>query len=212
MNVTVNIAVDGTPLAVHHFPTLPIPDAAGRKVHGVTTYTSAETEAALCAWEWILENRDTKFSADFDAVGTSGMRQVAQQAGRIVHAVWERLDGSQHYHGAFDFDFAPAVLENLPWDRVIDNNRYGDGRYTPSVSALAFIVWSQERANFEHWRQSRRVWTTLATIYSAAAFGCALELDPAQSLGAFRKGEPPTDFVTGVAERQGFSASPVVAI
>lgn len=212
MNVTVNIAVDGTPLAVHHFPTLPIPDAGSHKGHGVHTYTSAETEAALCAWEWILEHRDTKFKADFEAAGTSGMRLVAQQAGRIVHAVWEMLEGAQHYHAPFDFEFAPAVLENLPWDRVIENNRHGDGRYSPAVPALAFIVWSRQRSNFEHPRQARRLWTTLARTYCAAAFGCVLELDPVESYAAFNKGQAPTDFVAKIAERHGIAASPVVAI
>ncbi len=51
-------------------------------------FTDLEMEAALCAWEHLIDQRETPaFEPLFDALGSAGMRLAAIHAGAIALAV-----------------------------------------------------------------------------------------------------------------------------
>ena len=50
-------------------------------------FTKLEVEAALCVWEWCLEQRDGSLRGWFEGEGSASVRQRAMVAGRVWHDV-----------------------------------------------------------------------------------------------------------------------------
>jgi hypothetical protein len=99
---------------------------------------SFEIEAALCVWEWMnLEANVAKFDNLWGDYGTGGMRMSAVQAGLIVNTVYALMEArGLEFTYAYDFDFVPAVLEQLDWPALVDNNQYGKGTLRPDPAPL----------------------------------------------------------------------------
>ena len=209
MNVTVNIAVDGQSYAVHQIPNLP---AGARPTYGVMNYTKSETEAALAVWDWLLEERNGWASTYFDAHGTPGMRRVAMQASRAVEAVWQYLEGEQHFHEPFDFEFVPLAMQALPLDKIVSNAINGDGRYMPETRTVAFSTWKLAEDKFIHWKESRSLWSTIAEAYCAAAYGAILLLTEEDLCAGFKAGTSPTGYVDRLAASMQLGRSPILAL
>lgn len=95
-------------------------------------------EAALCSWEWILEKADDpRIDPHFDGLGSPGMRMVSVQAGQIVLTVYDLMEArGLEFTFSYDFDFVPAVLDQLDWEKLTENNQYGDGTYRPDPAPL----------------------------------------------------------------------------
>lgn len=95
-------------------------------------------EAALCVWEWWQhEDRNELWEKVADGVGSPGMRMVAVQAGQIVLTVYDLMTArGLEFTYAYDFDFVPAVCEQLDWNKLVENNQYGDGSYRPDPAPL----------------------------------------------------------------------------
>ena len=82
------------------------------------------TEAALCLWEAMLEERrvppashwQLAMAEHWGAVGTAAMRLTAARLGRSVIAVWDELpEDWQDEMEPFDSGFVPALLPCIDW-------------------------------------------------------------------------------------------------
>lgn len=101
-------------------------------------FTDLEMEAALCAWEHLIEQRETPtFKPMFDALGSSGMRLAAIHAGAIALAVYEHMEARNiSFSLAYDFSFVPAVLDRLDWTKLIEHRLYAGQPYEPDHKAI----------------------------------------------------------------------------
>jgi len=71
------------------------------------------TEAAMCAWEHVLECRNRGYWRDqIHAHGTASIRLEVAQLGAKIEAAWLACEG---WDAPFDWEFVPALLH-----RVID--------------------------------------------------------------------------------------------
>ncbi|WP_454287209.1 hypothetical protein [Rhizobium arsenicireducens] len=97
-----------------------------------------DIEAALCCWEWLLSpDRDQMWESVADGVGFPGMRMVSVHAGQIVLSVHDLMEArGLEFTYAYDFDFVPAVLEQLDWPTLVENNQYGDRTYRPDPAPM----------------------------------------------------------------------------
>jgi hypothetical protein len=113
-------------------------------------------EAALCAWEQMMEWRfnpaqqaevekePEKFLAhqihmneQWEGIGYAGMRSVATQAGSIALAVYDLMESQgAEFNCAYDWEFIPAVLALLDWKALCDDNQYGAAAYKPNISVI----------------------------------------------------------------------------
>lgn len=129
------------------------------------TYSEFEVDAALCVWEWLLDMNVASHDATpesptystfltirplFENYGYGGMRMSAKQAGLIVAAAF--IEYEKHvpdYDMSFDWDWVPMVCSYLNWEYLVDNNQYGDGKYTPDVEELVAIIIASQAHGLE---------------------------------------------------------------
>lgn len=113
------------------------------------SYTPLEMEAALCAWEWMLEQRDDPLLIGyFEEIGTSGMRHVSMQAGQIALQTYDLMQGEKNYEfsGAYDWEFIPDVLRLLTWSDLIRDNQYNGPPYEPNIDEILTVLISRDKA------------------------------------------------------------------
>lgn len=80
-------------------------------------------EAALCIWEWMLENRDGIPALDktWDEVGTIAMRHAAIGLAPAACTIWDMMSEDEQYACIpYDWGFIPTFAEQVDWDEWID--------------------------------------------------------------------------------------------
>ncbi len=117
-------------------------------------YSDFETEASLCAYEWLLELSTTERATHpkhetvaklFSNYGYSAMRFIAMQAGCIVVELYRHceVNGPEHLIGddsSFDWEFVPLICKHLNWEALAENNQYGKGDWSPEPAEFLAII------------------------------------------------------------------------
>ena len=129
------------------------------------TFTQHQVEAALCAWEWMLDERQGKLSDQFEKLGSAAMRHCSQQAGDIALRVHEHMRAQGYeFIGSYDWEFVPAVLERLDWEALCADNQYNSGIYDPDIAEIFVVILTADKAietdrrffsKEPHWWQER---------------------------------------------------------
>lgn len=123
-------------------------------------------EAALCAWEHILDNHKTALWKEWlEKIGYSAMRHCSMQAGEIALAVFELMEskGFEH-HDAYDWEFVPDVLHLLDWDKLVEHNQYGGPAYEPDLETILATMMANRPDSFvDTWieearREAKKQW------------------------------------------------------
>jgi hypothetical protein len=127
---------------------------------------SLELEAALCAWEHILDNAAHEPWVEWlDGIGYAGMRHCSMQAGSIALTVYELMEakGLEH-HDAYDWEFVPEVVIRLDWDKLVNHNQYAGEAYEPDLEAILADIMKQRPDSFhDRWIEDakaagRKLW------------------------------------------------------
>ncbi len=115
------------------------------KIYG-GQFSHAEVDAAMCVWEWLLEERDddvatinphnSTIDRMFASYGRGGMRGAAIQAGLIIEAVFDEYAKHLEFEYAFDIEFVPMVCRHLDWEKLCDSNQHGMGDWMPDIPTL----------------------------------------------------------------------------
>lgn len=108
--------------------------------HHITdrVYNYVEVETTCCVNEWLLNCKDDNVvDRMFGYYGAFGMRACAMQAAIIVNAVLDAYEKHAEYDEAFDWEFVPMVCRQLDWEKLCDNNQYGDGKWRPDIEQMA---------------------------------------------------------------------------
>lgn len=127
-------------------------NAADGATNPETSYSDLQMEAALCCWEWMLEERSKSpevdaFQREWEAVGSAGMRQCAAVAGAIALKVHDAMTSMGYEHiGAYDWEFIPAVMERLDWVRLVGWVQHNRPPYTPDADNLFGVIYAADRA------------------------------------------------------------------
>lgn len=108
------------------------------KFRDTQSFTPLQMEAALCAWEWMTENREhEKIAPHFAGLGYAGMRQVSIQAGDIACRTYDLMrEKGYEYAGSYDWEFIPAVLLRLDWSKLTADNQFNDEPYEPNIEDI----------------------------------------------------------------------------
>lgn len=108
------------------------------KFRETASYTQIQMEAALCAWEWMCENREHDLLKPFfESLGSSAMRMVSVQAGNIAAQVHDHMDEQGYeFADAYDWEFVPGVLLRLDWTELTEDNQYSGKPYQPDLHAI----------------------------------------------------------------------------
>lgn len=95
-------------------------------------------EAALCAWEWMLENREDQLLEQlWENAGTVAMRHCAMRAGQIGLQTHELMESKQiEFHAPYDWEFIPAVMTHLDWPALVEHDQYKGPAYEPDLEAI----------------------------------------------------------------------------
>lgn len=126
-------------------------------------FTDLQMEAALCAWEHLIEKRETStFAHLFDALGSGGMRLAAIRAGNIALTVYEHMEARNiSFSLAYDISFVPAVLDLLDWPKLIEHSLYAGQPYEPDHKAIFDQILEDMPADF-HEEDPAADWTRRA--------------------------------------------------
>ena len=131
-------------------PDLPTDAALQVRFADTKSFTPYQMEAALCAWEWMLENQSLGESNTelWEGLGASGMRSCSQQAGAIALQVYEHMEQQGYeFIGAYDWEFIPEVLVRLDWRKLSDDNQYARAPYRPDIAALFAAIFAADLAS-----------------------------------------------------------------
>lgn len=177
------------------------------------SFTVLQMEAALCAWEWMCENRDGDLLKDyFEGLGSSAMRHCSMQAGDIALQVHNHMEArSYDFVDAYDWEFVPAVLQKLDWQKLTDDNQYNGEPYKPDIHAIfCALVAADLAANTDPTRRSFQKKTSDLDAYKAA---CRAEAEEQWSYGdlvsdhvervtqAWDADEDPAEFIKWLGEK-----------
>lgn len=140
-------------------------------------FTDLEMEAALCSWEHLIEQRESKTYAPlFDQNGTAAMRTGAIYAGAIALGVYDHMEAQGYaFVEAYDFEFIPAVMDRLDWQKLIAHRLYSGVTYAPSPASIldqlleAMPNAFEKSPSAEQWMQraeaeADRLWSYAALI------------------------------------------------
>lgn len=114
------------------------------------SFTALEVEGALCAWEWMMDNRGRSAVMEewFDRVGSAGMRMCSQQAGAIASRVYAHMEEHGYeFVGSYDWEFVPEVMSRLDWGALCSDNQYSRGVYDPNAADLFVTMLSADLAS-----------------------------------------------------------------
>ncbi|THK34008.1 hypothetical protein EHS39_33060 [Ensifer sp. MPMI2T] len=111
-------------------------------------FNTIQIEAALCAWEWMCENREHDLLKEFfDRLGSSGMRHCSMQAGDIAARVHDHVTAQGYeFINAYDWEFVPEVLRRLDWRALTEDNQYGGPPYEPGIAAIFVTMLAADKA------------------------------------------------------------------
>ena len=111
-------------------------------------FTALQMEAALCAWEWMCENRDGALLKEFfEGLGSSAMRHCSMQAGDIALQVHDHMTAQGYeFADAYDWEFVPSVLLKLDWEKLTDDNQYGGEPYRPDIHAIFLAMYAADKS------------------------------------------------------------------
>lgn len=187
--------------------------------------TSLLLEAALCAFEWMIANRfseDESTAAErdpedfpdwkvalnqtWDGMGWSAMRHMSMQAGAIVLTVWDHMtaSGYEHNGAAYDWEFVPAVMSRLDWEKLADDNQYTGVPYWPDPAPIFAAMLADDPEHFETTETARRtIWMgkARAAAINWWAFPTFADENPETFDAAFKRGDDPEEFVKQEGER-----------
>lgn len=168
------------------------------------SYTRIEVEAALCAWEHMIERRDAEpYASHFEGLGSAGMRSCAIQAGRIAEAVYLQMQ-SDGYELAvsFDFDMVPAVLDQLDWKALTDDNQFNGAPYRPDIEALFDALCEANPDDFYR-ADPKADWmaTAKAECIRQWQYKDLLDDHAERTEAAYQSGEKPAEFVKALGEK-----------
>lgn len=126
-------------------------------------FSDLDMEAALCAWEYMIEQRDSPaFKHLFDSHGTGAMRHAAIHAGAIALSVYSHME-ARHitFDDAYDYTFVPAVIDRLDWIMLIEHRLYAGQPYEPDPKAIFDQILDAMPAEF-HEKDPAEEWTRRA--------------------------------------------------
>jgi hypothetical protein len=75
-------------------------------------YNDEEVDAALCVWEWMLDQRAThvELRRAWDDCGSASMRSECVQLGRTVEQIYQLIDEELRGTYLFDWEVVPAIM------------------------------------------------------------------------------------------------------
>lgn len=114
------------------------------------SYTTLQMEAALCAWEWMCENREHELlKPHFEGHGSGAMRHCSMQAGDIALRVHVHME-SQGYEfaDAYDWEFVPGVLLRLDWQRLVEDNQFSGESYDPDPHPIFLAMLAGDKCRY----------------------------------------------------------------
>lgn len=185
-----------------------------------SSFTVLQTEAALCAWEWMCEERDSaRLRPYFEGFGSSAMRHCSMQAGDIALRVHDHMQAQGYeFADAYDWEFVPSVLTRLDWTALIEDNQFNKGIYAPDVHSIFCSMVAAEKArcaNPEH----RAFQLTREASYAAKCraeaerqwgYGDLVTDHPERVTNAMEAGEDPATFILWLGEK--YDLTPVTSM
>jgi len=168
-------------------------------------------EGALCAWEHMIEQRDSEtFKELFEQYGSAAMRSCAMQAGAICDLVYKHMEAAGYeFHSAYDWEFVPAVCNLLDWPALIDDNQYSGPAYKPDIRTLFAAILDApeiaehfERSDVGREKDKRFSWMAEAKRYAAHiwCFEGLIDEHQERADAAFAAGEDVYQFVQELGE------------
>lgn len=128
-------------------------------------FTHLQMEAALCAWEAMLESRlsdeamlnpgdypewQVTISSMWSDHGSGCMRSCSIQAGEIAERVYAAMEAKGwEFHDPYDFEFVPTVLALLDWQALMRHNQYGGTAYEPDIEVLLTAMVAKRPDSFD---------------------------------------------------------------
>jgi hypothetical protein len=100
--------------------------AANRLRDDPVLYSSCDVEAALCVFEWMMDERDKSMKDWFDGTGWAAMRSVAADVGVWCNSLYEHVPEKWVEGQAWDWEIIPAMLDQLDWNKVVGFCQYGE--------------------------------------------------------------------------------------
>jgi hypothetical protein len=181
------------------------------------SYTTLQMEAALCAWEWMCENRDhAMLKKYFEDMGSAAMRHCSMQAGDIARRVYAHMQGQGYgYADAYDWEFVPGVLLRLDWHALVMDNQYSGAPYEPDIHAIFVALLAEDEArnadparrSFYQEKLSRDDWKARARAAADRLWGYADLIDDHSDKAALAYGnnEDPAEFAKWLGEKYGLT-------
>lgn len=129
----------------------------GARFSDTPSYSYAQVEGALCAWEWMCDQRNEEgkggheqLNEIWDGVGAGGMRMCALQAGDICDRTFKHMESlGYEFMGAYDWEFVPELCSRLDWVALCNDNQWNQGRYDPDIDELLNVMITAEMATVE---------------------------------------------------------------
>ena len=192
-------------------------ETTSQKFRERDSYTTLQMEAALCAWEWMCENRDhAMLKKYFDDMGSAAMRHCSMQAGDIALRVHDHMSSRGYgYADAYDWEFVPGVLLRLDWHALTSDNQFGGANYDPDVDAIFVAMVAADKArNTEPDRRSFYVEKPVFNDWEAKARAAADRLwryadlivdHEEKAMAAYTNGEDPAEFAKWLGEKYGLT-------
>lgn len=178
------------------------------KVRERRSFTPAEIDAALCAWEHMIDQSDNPLYAPFfEALGYSAMRACSIQAGLIVDAVYQQMQTEDYeFDAPFDWEFVPAVLTRLDWKALTEDNQFSGAPYRPDIEALLDAM-IEAAPDFFAKTDPDAVWMATARRECIKQWRYQELLDdhPERVTAAREAGASPADVVRDLGEKYGLT-------
>ncbi|WP_299640589.1 hypothetical protein [uncultured Tateyamaria sp.] len=127
------------------------------------------------------------------------MRSCAIQAGGIAEAVYaDMLSLGYELSEPYDFEMVPAVLQQLDWDALVEDNQFNGQPYKPDIDALGTAV-----EHLFHKPDPRIRWMAQARheCKKQWQYEGLLADHPEATEAAFNEGETPAGFVKALGEK-----------
>jgi len=161
-------------------------------------FTALEMEAALCAWEWMLENvKHQVFHGIWEGLGYAAMRHCSYQGGAIALQVYDHMTALNYeFVSAYDWEFVPGVLRRLDWRKLAEDNQYSGEPYKPDVAAIFDDMLTEFPEELQH-TDPRTTWLNRARAAAKRLWGYPELLTDHPELfdQAFEEGQKPDLFV-----------------
>ncbi len=166
-------------------------------------FTDLQMEAALCAWEYMLEQRDSAALAPFfEGHGTAGMRLVAIGAGEAALAVYDHMEAlGLEFTEAYDYTFVPGVLDRLDWTKLVNHRLYAGEPYSPELATILDQIRAENPTAFYN-DDPKEAWLRRATAEAQRlwAYPGLITENPELADKAFDRAENPEAFAKAQGE------------